>query len=37
MLALHQRWRFDPLGLPPLAREHFAAEVEDWLRARGGG
>jgi transglutaminase-like putative cysteine protease len=36
LLALHQRWRFDPLGLPPGERGRFADEVEDWLRRHPG-
>ncbi|HEX9178788.1 MAG TPA: transglutaminase-like domain-containing protein, partial [Burkholderiales bacterium] len=36
MLEMHQRWRFDPQGLPPPARAWLDQEVEDWLR-RGGG
>ncbi|HET9699328.1 MAG TPA: DUF4129 domain-containing protein, partial [Burkholderiales bacterium] len=35
MLALHQRWRFDPLGLPPSERKRLADAVEDWLRHQG--
>ncbi len=36
MLELHQRWRFDPLGLSPPARQRFAEDVESWLRDHGG-
>jgi len=36
MLELHQRWRFDPLGLPPSARARMAEKVEDWLRRHAG-
>lgn len=34
MLDLHQRWRFDPRGLPPPESKRFSEDVENWLRAR---
>jgi hypothetical protein len=36
LLALHQRLRFDPLGLSREEREHLAFGVERWLRRHGG-
>jgi transglutaminase-like putative cysteine protease len=36
MLALHQRWRFDPQGLPAPQRRVLGEEVEDWLRRHPG-